>query len=394
MRLASPIVRLAHLAVSLALFATAGICGATEDADSAPAFEAQIGRHGRPIVLDVALADQGTAQFMLDTGAATTVFDASLRDIAGQPIGTRRIQTAKGEVQLDTYPCPQAKVGSLDLEGVEEVVFVDLTPMRAATGYEIKGVLGIDFLGRFAIEVDFDGGALRMWKAAPVEWNRERPTPLLNLRGTPHVECLLPGGRREPFVVDTGANVSTVTHGVFDALAGEQSLTVFAAGSAATAAGYARNLNGSASSLELSPFIHRDIRIDRGDLSLLGLHYLSRYRLRLDLPGQRAYFHPGERFNVPDSSATSGMAVIHSNGQKIIVSVEADGAAHHAGILPGDVIEEVNGRLAAEEDMHQLRQLFTSVAGDELKLKVLRKDRHISTKLILQARTPTGAISR
>jgi S1-C subfamily serine protease len=84
------------------------------------------------------------------------------------------------------------------------------------------------------------------------------------------------------------------------------------------------------------------------------------------------------------------MAVIHYNGQKIIVSVEADGAAYHAGILPGDVIEELNGRLAADEDMHQLRQLFTSVAGDELELKVLRKDRHISTTLILEARTPTA----
>jgi hypothetical protein len=173
MRLASPIVILA----GLALFATTGICSAAEDADSAPAFEAQIGRHGRPIVVDVELADRGTVQFMLDTGAATTAFDATLMDIASQRIGTRRIQTAKGEVQLDTYSCPQAKVGPFDLQGVDEVVFVDLTGIRAATGYEIKGVLGIDFLGHFAIEVDFDGGALRMWEAAPWNGSASGPSP-------------------------------------------------------------------------------------------------------------------------------------------------------------------------------------------------------------------------
>ena len=105
-----------------------------------------------------------TALFCVDTGAWKTIFDTSLRSELGQSLGTTTAATPSGFIEVELFRTPQASVGLLDLSSVDTVGCHDLTKMRYASGQEIFGILGMDFLRNYAIELDFDAGKCRLWK--------------------------------------------------------------------------------------------------------------------------------------------------------------------------------------------------------------------------------------
>jgi hypothetical protein len=379
------------LRIVIALAATYLLCiesssGDTPHAQDPPAFETSISQEGRPILLRVEIANKEPVEFLLDTGAEITVFDSSLKEGGSQRVGSRTFQTAEGQLRLDTYQCPVAKIGFLDLQTIGEIVFTDLSAIRGATGHDVRGILGVDFIGTFAVEVDFDHGIFRLWHAAPPAWDEVSHFPIVNLRGTPHLECSLPGGRREFFAVDTGADISTLRTDVFDPLVEDRHIRIAGDSAAAAAGGYVRSSSGILSSIELASFRHRDVRVDRSAMSVLGLQYLSRFNVRLDLPKKRAYLKPSDRFSAIEGRATSRMTVLVSDGRKVVTDVQRYGAAHSAGVLPGDVLDVVNGQAVADADMFSLQRIFTSEPGARVELVILRGSQRIATTLILQAR--------
>jgi len=340
------------------------------------------------------LSEQKEVQFILDTGASVTIFDTSLKREGSRAIDKGRFETSAGTLLLDIYPCPRAMIGTLDLQIVPTVAFADLAPLRAAIGHDIMGILGVDFLGHYAVEIDFDLGTLRLWESAPQEWVRGKQVRLSSVHGTPYLMCALPGSRRELFSLDSGANVSTIRKEIFDALSIESELTPFGVGSAATGGGVVHSTKAIVASLELPPFRHQNLRVDRDLRNAIGLAYLSRYKVQLDLPRGRAYFWPGSRFGALDGMATSGMSLIHSDGRKVVTIVERYGAASDADIHVGDVIEEINGQPMAKEDMFFIRQLLTSEPDTKLTVTVTRQEQRIDTTLTLRSCIPIHTTSK
>ncbi|HWE35471.1 MAG TPA: retropepsin-like aspartic protease, partial [Isosphaeraceae bacterium] len=102
--------------------------------------------------------------FVVDTGNTLTTFDESL------PLGVPRTVvesiTPQGRVPVRIYDSPSAEVGRLPLQ-VPYVIGADLGWMREISGYRIDGVLGMDFLRRFVVHIDFDRGELLLLKAVP-----------------------------------------------------------------------------------------------------------------------------------------------------------------------------------------------------------------------------------
>jgi hypothetical protein len=91
------------------------------------------------------------------------------------------------------------------------VVTCDLAPLRGGTGEDIYGILGMDFLDDYAVEIDFDAGKLRLWERAPNSWREQAEVQEIeNARNCPTVELVLPGDSRDEFVVATGSNSSSL----------------------------------------------------------------------------------------------------------------------------------------------------------------------------------------
>lgn len=340
-----------------------------------PVLDIPVGTKGRPILVPISVPPNGDVQFLLDTGAAVTVFDESLKPGNIRPIDRLTFTTSGGMLELDVYPCPVAKLGQVDLTIIPVIAYEDLASMRAATGTEIRGILGMDFLEHFAMEIDFDLGRFQLWNTAPAEWARDEPLLLNRKYGVRYVEVLLPEHRSESFLVDTGANVSTVREQVFDVLETEGQLTPFGTGFASTAAGSIRQTKAILSQMKLAQWEHSHLRIDRDLTNTIGLAYLSRYRLRIDLSRDRMYLQPSARFDLPDRTATCGMAVAHVEGRKVIVHIEPFGPAEAVRLLPGDVIESIDGEAISQMDMFDVGALLTSRSDVALQIAVARGDR-------------------
>jgi hypothetical protein len=98
-------------------------------------------------------------QFIVDTGMTYSLFDSSLKDHLGQRVGDTLIHTNYSDVKADLYPPPNATVGSLRLTD-DPVICHDLGFLREVTGYDVYGIIGLDFLDGWIIFIDFDDGRL------------------------------------------------------------------------------------------------------------------------------------------------------------------------------------------------------------------------------------------
>ena len=139
--------------------------------------------------------------FLLDTGCGKTVVERTL--LKGRPLQQVTMHTPGGPTVLPEYFTPDASVGVLGFRGVESVIGADLAPFAVACGRPVAGCLGMDFLGRYRIAVDFDGGEVLFLQAAgPVPGRR---VPLAwRWGGTPRVTANVPGAGKVDFILDTG----------------------------------------------------------------------------------------------------------------------------------------------------------------------------------------------
>lgn len=360
---------------------------------TAPSADFAVARGGRPLLVSVAIADREYL-FCVDTGAARTAFDSELRHLLGTSCGKVVLRTSAGFTRVETYTCPKARVGSLDLQTIETVVCCDLEPIRLATGEAIYGILGMDFLSRFAVEIDFDSGRLRLWEHAPPSWHTEGEVlPLvLSHDGAPYTIVTLPENQREPFLVDTGANLSSLRTEIFDLLLAEGELRPGRTSRALTVAGEVHGTTGFVRRVAVGSFVHEQLRFDRDCISALGLRYLSRFLIRLDPKQERIYLAPGAAFAGPERTATSGLSVIEIAGRKTVCAVEPGSAASVAGLRPGDVIISIEDRDAKELNLFEIGEMLTSEVGRSVSLRLRRSDGEFEVTVTLGDRLSEAAV--
>ena len=108
--------------------------------------------------------------FVLDTGAARTIYDWSFRARLGDPLDSVPVETPKGYVPRSTFQAPEATVGKMSLHTKQERVFcADLEFAREVSGHQIMGMIGLDFLRQHCIRIDFDAGKLEFLNNSPIE---------------------------------------------------------------------------------------------------------------------------------------------------------------------------------------------------------------------------------
>ena len=83
--------------------------------------------------------------FVVDTGLTVNIFDVSLRAHLGTRVGVASAHTPGGDVEIDRYSAPDARVGSLPLTA-SPVFCHDFTLMREGIGRSVYGSVGMDFL--------------------------------------------------------------------------------------------------------------------------------------------------------------------------------------------------------------------------------------------------------
>src|SRR5436190_23014725 len=113
------------------------------------------------ILLPVEVNGEGPFEFILDTGAGTSLLSAELaKKLEVKILGSKEGKSAGGAVSVSLGKVNSLAVAGLKVEDVD-VGVVDLSQIGKAVGANIDGDLGYNFLKNFRITIDYRENEIR-----------------------------------------------------------------------------------------------------------------------------------------------------------------------------------------------------------------------------------------
>jgi hypothetical protein len=170
------------------------------------------GREGLLMVV-VRMANGEKLPLVLDTGAPITAFDKSLEPKLGRRLGTGMLRNFGVKQDVGVYAAPKLYLGNVPLQtdGTNVITF-DRQKM-ADQGWQslkVMGVLGMDVLRNYCIQLDFAAGKMRFLDdehADKTKWGE--PFPLTDIGdGCFTINENLAGVKSLGSVIDTGCDNS------------------------------------------------------------------------------------------------------------------------------------------------------------------------------------------
>lgn len=338
-------------------------------------------KHGDALLLPVTFQDK-TYQFVVDTGASLTVFDSSLP--LGQVRQTLKAKSSHGDFNIQLYDRPKASLGKFALGGAPFVVGMDLSKIRAVSGHDIHGIIGMDFLSQQILHVDFHQGKLLFLKAAAP--NLGKPFAIsISPNGEPSISLMIPGWGKEEFLIDTGAVgcAGQLQSFVYQSLAKKNLLRTLDSCFYECASGNCEIKYGQLNSLTLGEFTLRELVLgENKNGSQLGLGFWSRFVMTLDFPNRTMYLGKSQSFANPDRWNRSGCSCICKEGKVIIETVKKDSPAARLGIKVGDILLQVGPTKVEANRLFELRKML-SVEDSALLLIIQSGEavRHLSLEI-------------
>ena len=246
------------------------------------------------------------ALFLLDTGTGDTVLDQSVLAQRGTQGRARNVLGAVNEEFgfQPLVPVARLELGSLRY-GNFEAPAVDLSPVSAALGVELTGILGMNVLGQTAFEIDFRAmrlvlDATRGGPVARKVAEARDAFPLRDVAGGLFAE-VRSGATSGLFLIDSGAAQTQLEADLAKAAgvgpgAVRRSVVVAATGVR----------EGAVTSVVLPEVVlgqvqRAGLRADLGDANLLGADFLERSLLRIDARALRATLAPSSEPGRPTS---------------------------------------------------------------------------------------------
>ena len=172
--------------------------------------------HDRHIFLKAGINGKGPFEFILDTGAGATTLDKGHSEALGlKAEGKLAAQGVGGTTDFGFTKVESFEVGEAVVRGQRAVV-IDLKPIAVAMGEDVAGILGYDFISRFAVTIDYAAGTLTL--TDPDKWTPPAGAslvPIELIQNVPTVEAVYGADLKGRFLVDTGNNGSVLLHGPF-----------------------------------------------------------------------------------------------------------------------------------------------------------------------------------
>lgn len=317
--------------------------------------------------------------FQLDTGASVSVFDISLP--LGDPVETAQFTTHQGQITLNLYKAPAASIGALPFKVAAAVPAHDFSKFRKKSGHPIRGVIGMDFLAKHIVQVDFDKGQLNFLQDVEPGSGEKLPLSFQDRRPYLAAEAL---GQSHNFLIDTGCvrYGASLDKAVFDQAIRVGHLKNFASDRWLDASGESESRVAKGSKLRIGGFVITDPCFGEGNGNLFGLGFWSRFVVTFDFANGAVYLKKGEQFERLDRWNRSGLRLTRSEGKTLAERVDKDSPAGRSGMKLGDEILGISGRNAREVSVFELERLLAA-PGETISLVVRRgeKDYQAAIKL-------------
>jgi hypothetical protein len=321
--------------------------------------EFRVSKGGEPLIVPIvvktgAVGQPGTAKrvyrMLIDTASSGTLFHNSHRAALGEPVEKIVGGGLTGPFEFEAFRAPAMQLGSITVRPSRNVVgCVDMGPVIQGMGEQIDGILGMDVLGGLVVSIDFDRGILRILGAADQSAGTAVPIARDDF-DLPNISAVLADGTIELFRVDAAKITSfagSLRKATYERLVRADHLLPVSPRTFTAVLG----IDGVSATAELrratrfavARYSHENLMFLPGRDNNLGLAYLSRYKVTFDFPSGAMYLEPGTRTRDPDLFDLSGLKLSRSADGLRVESAEVDRPARGAGIVPGDVITEIDG---------------------------------------------------
>ena len=330
--------------------------------------------NGNSLFLQVRVNGSQPRWFVLDTGAAVTVFNSALIESLGLKAGrSGSVRGAGGDVQTTQITNVTLDVNGAALKDLS-VAALPLAPLENTVGRAIDGILGAEFFKRYVVEIDYETKELTVHEPAGYVYaGRGESLPLNFQHNHPHVraQVVLPG--RAPlegeFVIDAGSNLQLILLPSFvEEHKLRDSLPV-------TRTTYGRGVGGEiplpigrAESVRIGGFtLPRPVTAfpsagtfgTAGKAGNIGTAILRRFRVVFDYSRSRVHLEPAKNFSEPFEIDMSGLGLV-SEGPSFsvfrVARILPDSPASEAGLREGDEIVSVGGQPVAGMRLGDLRE--------------------------------------
>ena len=321
----------------------------------------------KAVLVKVAIDAAPPADFILDTGASLTALD---RDYATS-IGLHPEGNASVEGIADSGEMQFARVGSIALVGPGtssaalhefRVALVDLAEGAEVTLWrKPAGLLGADFLSRFAVEINYDALTVTLHDPARFHYQGSGAgIPFELHEGIPVVPMTLDGECSGKFLVDVGNSFHFVVHGSSVrscGLFGTKSRPEVEVSGGGIGGGFVSTLC-RLDSLQIGPYacrepvaalaLHTGGSVGSKDLAgNIGNSVLERFRCTFDYAHHTLYLEPGRRYAERERVSRFGAMLARVGTTFLAGDILHGSAAYEAGLRWDDKIVAIDGKALA-----------------------------------------------
>ena len=254
------------------------------------------------ILVPVEVNEQGPFDFILDTGAGTSLLSTELAEkLHIKILGSKQGQSAGGAVSVSLAKVDSFAVGEARLPDVD-VGIVDLKHITATVGARIDGDLGYNFLKSFRVSIDYEKSQLRLDDPRRLDvFNRggqtEVPLRLAN-PAKPLILVEVHANRKGPFqfAIDTGTSTTAIT----PQLAKQLGVSGAPIGAGTTAGAHVAVTAGMVDSFMVGGAKIDDMTVVIADFfgalsdavgakldGIVGYNFLRNYKVVIDYPNER-----------------------------------------------------------------------------------------------------------
>ncbi len=280
---------------------------------------------GRGSWLLVTIQLEGGAElpFIVDTGSSWTVFDKSLEPKLGKRLGTMTVPSLGVKMKLGRYAAPKLYLGNTRLMTGNNIYTTDR--LKEESGFlhrPIMGILGMDCLKHYCIQIDFEAGKMRFLDpdhADVAKFGKAFPVAFKQLPFIHHTR-LIEGGETNWWLIDTGCNID-----------GLLSTPLFrASGGDSQAIGWFPRCVWDGN-------IYTNLVIGTG-VDLIGLRFLARHLVTLNFPERTMYLKQSSIGPLAGDSLVQKFSGATRTPSEFLESLMAEGQ------LPG-LSKDGNGQL-------------------------------------------------
>jgi Aspartyl protease len=321
--------------------------------------------------------------FILDTGDKYALVDVATAQSLGLELTDAAGVHGASGTRVPARRVPNARFSIVGFEGFSQPLFLalPLDELATATGHDVAGILGYDFLSQFVVEIDYVAHTITLHDTARFQYHGTGESIPITFDAFEHpcASGTLTLEGRAPidgaFVLDIGMSDAVTLHSPFvdrEHLLPPVSTRIARPGGHGVGGPVGTTAFGRIEALTLGHFTigHPVVGYSQATdgpfasanaAGTIGADILRRFNVILDYGHSRVILEPNATLTEPLEYSMSGL-LLSGRGRDhrtlTVDSVFEHTPASDAGIRGGDVLAAVDGRAAAMYTLSDIRQLF------------------------------------